>query len=218
MAGGVSANRRLRARMDAACRRGGRTYYPRPEFCTDNGAMIAYAGVAAPAGRTARAAGDRPRARWPMEGLAPAAAVMNGDSPRRADPRLAAGVPGGRLGLVLSGPRAGDQVADIAAVTPEQQPVITICMAISSGSGQNNHTMAGASTMEISAASDEIFSTLAMNSQSAATPADQPVQAELHAERGGHALAAPEAEEHRVQVAEEGRQPRRPAPPAAPSR
>jgi N6-L-threonylcarbamoyladenine synthase len=44
-AGGVSANRQLRrslAEMTAAI--GGKVFYPRPEFCTDNGAMIAYAG------------------------------------------------------------------------------------------------------------------------------------------------------------------------------
>ncbi len=45
LAGGVAANRRLRRRMDAMMEEeGGRTFYPRLEFCTDNGAMIAYAG------------------------------------------------------------------------------------------------------------------------------------------------------------------------------
>ena len=45
VAGGVGANRRLRERLLALARQeGGRVYYPRPEFCTDNGAMIAYAG------------------------------------------------------------------------------------------------------------------------------------------------------------------------------
>ena len=45
LAGGVAANRRLRERMDAMmAEEGGRTFYPRLEFCTDNGAMIAYAG------------------------------------------------------------------------------------------------------------------------------------------------------------------------------
>jgi len=45
LAGGVSANQRLRARVDALmAERGGRACYPRAEFCTDNGAMIAYAG------------------------------------------------------------------------------------------------------------------------------------------------------------------------------
>lgn len=45
VAGGVGANRRLRdALRRLAARRQVQTYYPRIEFCTDNGAMIAYAG------------------------------------------------------------------------------------------------------------------------------------------------------------------------------
>ncbi|WP_282297089.1 tRNA (adenosine(37)-N6)-threonylcarbamoyltransferase complex transferase subunit TsaD [Stenotrophomonas sp. PS02289] len=46
VAGGVGANRRLRARLDEmARRRGGRVCFPRPALCTDNGAMIAFAGA-----------------------------------------------------------------------------------------------------------------------------------------------------------------------------
>jgi N6-L-threonylcarbamoyladenine synthase len=45
VAGGVGANRKLRARLDAMARQSGaRLYFPRTEFCTDNGAMIALAG------------------------------------------------------------------------------------------------------------------------------------------------------------------------------
>lgn len=45
LAGGVSANQTLRTKMQAAMlKEGVAAYYPRPEFCTDNGAMIAYAG------------------------------------------------------------------------------------------------------------------------------------------------------------------------------
>ena len=45
VAGGVGANRRLRARLEAmATARGGRVRFPRPALCTDNGAMIAFAG------------------------------------------------------------------------------------------------------------------------------------------------------------------------------
>jgi len=45
IAGGVGANQRLRARLgELMASGGGRVCYPRPEFCTDNGAMIAYAG------------------------------------------------------------------------------------------------------------------------------------------------------------------------------
>ncbi|MBN2885546.1 MAG: tRNA (adenosine(37)-N6)-threonylcarbamoyltransferase complex transferase subunit TsaD [Chromatiaceae bacterium] len=72
LAGGVSANRRLRARMDAAIgAAGGQTYYPRPDFCTDNGAMIAYAGWQRLRAGEHEALAFRPRARWPMETLAP---------------------------------------------------------------------------------------------------------------------------------------------------
>ena len=46
IAGGVSANRRLRAELEKLAKKvGGEVYYPRTEFCTDNGAMIAYAGM-----------------------------------------------------------------------------------------------------------------------------------------------------------------------------
>ena len=45
MAGGVSANSRLRMTMDRISDREQiKVIYPRIEFCTDNGAMIAYAG------------------------------------------------------------------------------------------------------------------------------------------------------------------------------
>jgi len=45
VAGGVGANRALRARLAAmAAENGAELYFPRTEFCTDNGAMIALAG------------------------------------------------------------------------------------------------------------------------------------------------------------------------------
>ena len=46
VAGGVGANRRLRAKLQAMAEtRGGRVCFPRPALCTDNGAMIAFAGA-----------------------------------------------------------------------------------------------------------------------------------------------------------------------------
>ena len=46
VAGGVGANRELRARMTAAVEaRGGTVYFPDLRFCTDNGAMIALVGA-----------------------------------------------------------------------------------------------------------------------------------------------------------------------------
>ncbi|RZQ57276.1 tRNA (adenosine(37)-N6)-threonylcarbamoyltransferase complex transferase subunit TsaD [Pseudidiomarina tainanensis] len=46
VAGGVSANKHLREQLaEFADRIGGQVFFPRPEFCTDNGAMIAFAGA-----------------------------------------------------------------------------------------------------------------------------------------------------------------------------
>jgi N6-L-threonylcarbamoyladenine synthase len=72
IAGGVGANRRLRGRLSEAARRAGvQVYYPRLEFCTDNGAMIAYAGMLRlAAGETAPSAIEA-RARWDLEALRP---------------------------------------------------------------------------------------------------------------------------------------------------
>lgn len=45
MAGGVSANKQLRADLAEMMQKlKGEVFYPRPQFCTDNGAMIAYTG------------------------------------------------------------------------------------------------------------------------------------------------------------------------------
>jgi N6-L-threonylcarbamoyladenine synthase len=71
VAGGVGANRELRARLAGAVeRRGGRVYYPDLAFCTDNGAMIALAGAL----RMAHAAGGdyafTVRPRWALGELA----------------------------------------------------------------------------------------------------------------------------------------------------
>ncbi|WP_444891461.1 tRNA (adenosine(37)-N6)-threonylcarbamoyltransferase complex transferase subunit TsaD [Microbulbifer sp. DLAB2-AA] len=70
IAGGVSANKLLRARLETSLRKdSARVYYPRHEFCTDNGAMIAYAGsLRLQAGeQTSLAVDVRPR--WPMTEL-----------------------------------------------------------------------------------------------------------------------------------------------------
>ena len=72
VSGGVGANRRLRAALaDMARREGVAVSYPRPELCTDNGAMIAYAGCC----RLLHGAGEPrrfgARARWSLEELRP---------------------------------------------------------------------------------------------------------------------------------------------------
>ncbi len=70
MAGGVSANRRLRARVDRLMTQlGGRAYYPRAELCTDNGAMIAYAGWQRLRAGQQETLGFGIRPRWPMRAL-----------------------------------------------------------------------------------------------------------------------------------------------------
>ncbi len=74
VAGGVSANRRLRARLAAEVERlGARVYYPRPEFCTDNGAMIAYAGWCRLAAGQHEPLAFTARPRWSLESLPPVA-------------------------------------------------------------------------------------------------------------------------------------------------
>jgi N6-L-threonylcarbamoyladenine synthase len=70
MAGGVSANRQLRQRLaEIAAEEGARVYYPRPEFCTDNGAMIAYAGYLRLCAGQQEPLAIRAQPRWPMETL-----------------------------------------------------------------------------------------------------------------------------------------------------
>jgi len=76
VAGGVGANRHLRERLgEAAAQLDARVYFPRLEFCTDNGAMIAYAGwMRARHGGGAPAGGFEVRPRWPLTELTPPAA------------------------------------------------------------------------------------------------------------------------------------------------
>lgn len=69
VAGGVGANRDLRATLSSeAGKRGWRVFYPEPELCTDNGAMIAFAGALRLQGgeRPASGAAVGVRPRWPL--------------------------------------------------------------------------------------------------------------------------------------------------------
>ncbi|HEX7030487.1 MAG TPA: tRNA (adenosine(37)-N6)-threonylcarbamoyltransferase complex transferase subunit TsaD [Gammaproteobacteria bacterium] len=73
VAGGVGANRQLRARLaEKVAARGGRVFYPRPEFCTDNAAMIAYAGCQRLLGGEHSDLEIDAVARWPLDALTPA--------------------------------------------------------------------------------------------------------------------------------------------------
>lgn len=71
VAGGVSANHRLRAGLQEMAEKiGGNVYYPRAEFCTDNGAMIAYAGACRLVAGQKDDHGVKVYPRWPMTELA----------------------------------------------------------------------------------------------------------------------------------------------------
>lgn len=76
VAGGVGANTRLRAKLQAdAQRRGGRVCFPRPALCTDNGAMIAFAGALRLAAGQSSDAALHVTPRWDMATLPPLAAA-----------------------------------------------------------------------------------------------------------------------------------------------
>ncbi|HYD76262.1 tRNA (adenosine(37)-N6)-threonylcarbamoyltransferase complex transferase subunit TsaD [Ramlibacter sp.] len=70
VAGGVGANRLLRAQLDAACaKRGVRVHYPELALCTDNGAMIAMAAamrIAANVETASRSYAFDVKPRWPL--------------------------------------------------------------------------------------------------------------------------------------------------------
>jgi N6-L-threonylcarbamoyladenine synthase len=70
MAGGVAANKQLRATFQAAASKGGfSVYYPSFEYCTDNGAMIAYAGCQRLLAGESTPLGEKAMPRWPLDTL-----------------------------------------------------------------------------------------------------------------------------------------------------
>lgn len=72
VAGGVGANRRLRAALDdSAAKRGYALYFPRPDFCTDNAAMIALVGCLRAAQMQPGIVSADATPRWSLEQLSP---------------------------------------------------------------------------------------------------------------------------------------------------
>lgn len=68
VAGGVGANQSLRAALtEMITKYVGEIYFPRPEFCTDNGAMVAFAGfLQFQSGKMDSNLGIEVKARWPL--------------------------------------------------------------------------------------------------------------------------------------------------------
>ena len=86
VAGGVGANRRLRERL--VRKLDARVFYPRLELCTDNGAMVAFAGFLRIEAGERQPPALGARARWPLDSLdsldslrAPDASLLTGDEP-----------------------------------------------------------------------------------------------------------------------------------------
>jgi N6-L-threonylcarbamoyladenine synthase len=70
IAGGVSANSRLRHCLEVAlAKEGAEVFYARHEFCTDNGAMIAYAGCQRLIAGQANNLEILATPRWPLDQL-----------------------------------------------------------------------------------------------------------------------------------------------------
>lgn len=73
IAGGVSANTRLREALNKMSHQlNAQVYFPRHEFCTDNGAMIAYAGYQRLIAGEKSPLAIQARPRWPLSELKPA--------------------------------------------------------------------------------------------------------------------------------------------------
>ncbi|MBA3537872.1 MAG: tRNA (adenosine(37)-N6)-threonylcarbamoyltransferase complex transferase subunit TsaD [Tatlockia sp.] len=68
VAGGVGANRKLRGLLTTLMQDiKGEAYFPRPEYCTDNGAMVAYAGyLRLMQGQKDSSLSIEVKARWPL--------------------------------------------------------------------------------------------------------------------------------------------------------
>ena len=82
VAGGVGANRRLRERLGVMAERNGvELFFPRVEFCTDNAAMIALAGLWRLKNGQREGLPIRAHARWPLDAIENVAGASNGSTP-----------------------------------------------------------------------------------------------------------------------------------------
>jgi len=84
IAGGVSANQRLRERLESALAKiNAGVFYARHEFCTDNGAMIAYAGCQRLLAGQTDSLAVKVTPRWPLDQLqVPSAGIPSGSMPQ----------------------------------------------------------------------------------------------------------------------------------------
>lgn len=89
VAGGVGANRQLRQDLaKLGERRGVKVFYPRTQFCTDNGAMIAYAGYRRLAAGQQDDLKIRATARWPLDTLTLVSERMNAQARHSSHPEM----------------------------------------------------------------------------------------------------------------------------------
>jgi N6-L-threonylcarbamoyladenine synthase len=84
VAGGVAANLYLRSRLEeVAVRHGARLVAPPVKLCTDNGAMIAWAGIERLRLGWTDALDFRPRPRWPLDSTSMPPLVKRGEVPAK---------------------------------------------------------------------------------------------------------------------------------------
>lgn len=77
VSGGVGANRYLREQLQRrAAERGAQVFFPQPSLCTDNGAMIAYAGFLRLQAGQSEPPAVACRPRWDLAGLPPLSPVL----------------------------------------------------------------------------------------------------------------------------------------------
>ncbi|MHA2938442.1 tRNA (adenosine(37)-N6)-threonylcarbamoyltransferase complex transferase subunit TsaD [Vibrio sp. RC27] len=77
IAGGVSANVQLRESLGQLAKKiGGEVFYPRTEFCTDNGAMIAFAGMQRLKNNETNDLEVKAVPRWPIDQLSPVSSTQ----------------------------------------------------------------------------------------------------------------------------------------------